>query len=194
MNKDLYLSPSLVTFEDFSDLLGTVDDYIDAHTKAIAKYEDRLGVVLRGAGGSDARKGMTGFDDSEPGNSQNEGETQAKSDRRRRPSADGREEGWLVLEADETNLKVATGSASSTAQKQTEALFKIIESLKARLASLEKVRKLISNLPAQGFKPNQRIVVMFRDGVPRQIIPSYEVSKAVKKFRYSEQFDIQVLA
>jgi hypothetical protein len=191
MNKDLYLSPSLVTFDTFNDLLGEVDDQIDAHKDAIAKYEDKLGVMLRGSG-SEGKKGMTAFDqETTIGNAMDEEDSQ---NRRRRSSSEDGEEGWLVLETDDANLKVASGSTSSTRGKQTEALFKIIESLKARLVSLQKVRKLISELPGQGFNPNQKIVVMFRDGIPRQIIPSYEVSKAVKKFRYSEQFDIQVLS
>lgn len=183
MNKDLYLSPSLVTFADFSNLLGEVDNHIDAHKIAIAKYEDMLGVLLRGSG-PDTKRGMTAFDQDTAMASAME-EEDARNN--------GSEEGWLILETEETNLKVATGSASSTRGKQTEALFKIIESLKARLVSLQKVRKLISELPGQGFNPNQKIVVMFRDGIPRQIIPSYESSKAAKKFKYSEQFDIQVL-
>ncbi len=192
MNKELYLSPSLATFEDLSDLLGAVDDYIDEHAAAIAKYEDRLGVVLRGTGGgSEAEQGAAELETGEEGEAD---PPERAADRRRRAPSDGSEKGWLLLEADETNLKVATGGANSTAEKQTAALFKVIESLKARLVSLEKVRKLISELPAQGFKTNQKIVVMFRDGVPRQIIPSFEVSKAYKKFRYSEQFDIQVLS
>jgi hypothetical protein len=122
-------------------------------------------------------------------------EAQPAQKRRRSPSSEGGgEQGWLALEADETSIRVASGSASSTNGKQIEALFKIIESLKAKLSSLQVSRKLISELPSQGFSQDQRIVVMFRDGLPRQIIPSYEVAQVVKKFRYSEQFDIQVLA
>jgi hypothetical protein len=193
MNKDLYLSPSLVAFQDLSELLSTVDEYIEAHSAAIANYEDRLGVVLRGAS-SETRQGSRPFEQAEvPIDLQNGGDPQPKMDKRKRPSSEGREEGWLVLEADETNLKVATGNSSSTAQKQTEALFKIIESLKARLASLDKARKLISSLPGQGFKPNQKIAVMFRDGIPRQIIPMNEIARPKRKFKYSEVFDIQVL-
>jgi hypothetical protein len=190
MHKDLCQSPSLITFEDFSSLLSEIDELIDAHKDSIAKYEDKLGVLLRGAG-SQARKGMTAFnqEDSEVGASFEE-------DNLREGGGGGGEsqQGWLVLEDEETNIKVATGSQNSARGKQTEALFKIIESLKARLVSLQKVRKLISNLPAKGFNPNQKIVVMFREGVPKQIIPSYEASKPVRKFKYSEQFDIHVLA
>jgi hypothetical protein len=186
MNKDLYLSPSLVKFEDFSSLLSEVDDLIDIHKDSIARYEDKLGVMLRGVG-SENKRGMSAFDqDSEAGSSVDEEDVPVRGA--------GSEQGWLVLENEETNLKVATGSANSARGKQTEALFKIIESLKARLVSLQKVRKLISELPGKGFNPNQKIVVMFREGIPRQIIPSYEASKALKKFKYSEQFDIQVLA
>ncbi len=187
MNKDLYLSPSLVTFEHFSSLLEEVDDLLDAHNNTIARYEDRLGVLLRGSG-SQAKKGMTAFDqDATAESPMDEQGVQNKGKQ-------GAEQGWLVVEEEETSLKVATGSAAATRGKQTEALFKVIESLKARLVSLQKVRKIISELPSQGFNPNQKIVVMFRDGIPRQIIPSYETSKAMKKFKYSEEFDIQVLA
>lgn len=196
MNSDLLLSPSLVSFEDFSELMETVDESIQIHTKAIAKYEDKLGVLLRGSG--ESKQGMNFDRGSQTPNldNGNGGESQQpKSDKKRRASsADQSDLGWLVLEAEETSVKVATGSVASTTGKQVEALFKIIESLKAKLASLERVRKLISDLPAQGFKPNQSIVVMFRDGIPRQIIPSNEAARAYKKFRYSEQFDAQVLA
>jgi hypothetical protein len=185
MNKDLYLSPSLVTFEDFSSLLEEVDDLIDNHNKAIAKYEDKLGVLLRGVG-TQTKRGMTAFD-------QDENMAGVEEEDSRGGKGSG-EEGWLVLESDDSNLKVATGSANSARRKQTEALFKIIESLKARLVSIQKARKLISGLPSQGFNPNQKIVVMFRDGIPRQIIPSYESTKAMRKFKYSEVFDIQALA
>jgi hypothetical protein len=184
MNKDLYLSPSLVTFEDFRSLLDEVDDLIDAHKDSIAKYEDRLGVLLRGVG-SKAKSGMSAFDqDSEMTSSFEEEEGRGTAS----------QQGWLVLEDEDTNLKIATGSANAAKGKQTEALFKIIESLKARLASMQKVRKLVGDLPAKGFNPNQKIVVLFREGIPKQIIPSYEVSRAVRKFKYAEQFDIQVLA
>lgn len=195
MNKDLLLSPSLVSFQDFSELMETVDESIQTHSKAIAKYEDRLGVLLRGSGG-ESKQGLN-FDQSQIPNMDNDSgvEIQPKSDKKRKASSsDGSELGWLVLESEETSVKVATGSVASITGKQVEALFKIIESLKAKLASLERVRKLISDLPAQGFKPNQSIVVMFRDGIPRQIIPSNEAARAYKKFRYSEQFDTQVLA
>jgi hypothetical protein len=197
MNTDLLLSPSLISFEDFSELMETVDESIQIHTKAIAKYEDKLGVLLRGTG--DSKQGMNFDHGSQMPSLENTNGgdiQQPKSDKKRRASSsDGSEAGWLVLEAEETSVKVATGGVASTSGKQVEALFKIIESLKAKLASLERVRKLISDLPAQGFKPNQNIVVMFRDGIPRQIIPSNEAAaRAYKKFRYSEQFDAQVLA
>ena len=196
MNKELYVSPALVTFENFSELLETLDEYIDAHSKTIARYEDKLGVLLRSANGGDSKQGMMRFDQEDSTanveNSQAQ-EVQPSQKRRRSPSSEGGEQGWLVLEADETSIRVASGSASSTNGKQIEALFKIIESLKAKLASLQVSRKLVSDLPSQGFSQDQKIVVMFRDGLPRQIIPSYEVTRVVKKFRYSEQFDIQVL-
>jgi hypothetical protein len=198
MNTDLLLSPSLVSFEDLSGLIETVDESIQLHSKAIAKYEDRLGVLLRGSG--DSNHGINFDHDAKMpsvDNGSDEEIQQPKSDRKRRggaSSANAGETGWLVLEAEETSVKVATGSLASTSGKQVESLFKIIESLKAKLASLERIRKLISELPGQGFRANQSIVVMFRDGIPRQIIPANEVARAYKKFRYSEQFDVQVLA
>ena len=195
MKQDLYLSPSLTSFEDLSELLGTIDDLVDTYRQEIAKYEDKLGQILRGTGGGEARQNLMRFD-SETGSQElrNPEDVQVRLDRRRRTSSDGREEGWLVLDAEETNLRVATGGANSAAGKQSEALFKVIESLKAKLASLEKVQRLIGSLPSQGFKPNQKILVLFRDGIPKQIIPANEASKTYKKFKYSEQFDIQVLA
>lgn len=207
MKEDFFLSPALVTFEDFAEFLTALDQLIDSHSKAIAKYEDKLGVLLRGSE-AESRGGMH-FDQQQQDHLslsnvdsaqqqpdpvvQGRGESNAKK-KKGSPSQDASEQGWLVLEAEETSVKVASGNAASVTGKHVEALFKVIESLKAKLASLERIRKLVSDLPAQGFKANQRIIVMVRDGLPRQIIPSYEVVRAQKKFAYSEEFDIQALA
>lgn len=193
INKDFFLSPSLVTFEDFNEVIAAVDQLIDSHSKAIAKYEDSLGVLLRGSEG-DSRSGMHFDQDMALSKLDIGQENQGKNEKKKKSSPDAGEQGWLILESEETSVKVASGNVTSVTGKHVEALFKVIESLKAKLASLERIRKLISDLPAQGFKPNQRIIVMMRDGLPRQIIPSYEAVKAQKKFVFSEQFDIQVLA
>ena len=101
------------------------------------------------------------------------------------------EHGWYLLESEEFTIKVANSISLPAAESSQ--LFKIVDALKARVASLEAARVLLGELPSQGFRPDQRYIVMFKDGLPKQVIPTNESYQQQRKFRYSEHFELNVL-
>jgi len=73
-------------------------------------------------------------------------------------------------------------------------LFKVIEALKSKVPVLEAARKLLSELPSQGFDATSRFRVVFKDGLPRYVLPTAEARGTQhKKFWYAETFRIAVL-
>lgn len=193
MNKELFLSQALIKFENLGELVETLDEYIELHTAAIAKYGDKLGGLLRAPGSNTKSHYESEYQkDEQSSQSFEQSPVNGRKDGKRRENMDS--EGWLVLEADDYALKLASGNASSLSAKQSASMFKIVESLKERVALLQAAQKVINTLPAEGFKQDQAFVAVFRDGVPRQIIPTFEESTQKRKFRYSENFEIRVLA
>ena len=181
------LSQSLIKFENLNELIQTLEDYIEMHNSAIARYGDTLGGLLRSP--SSNRKVL--FDQGSDQELVQQPPVNARNSKKRQDNLDG--EGWLVLEAEDYVLKLASGNAASISSKQSATMFKIVEALKAKVVLLQSAQKVISSLPAEGFKPDQAFVTFFRDGVPRQIIPIDEPVIQKRRFRYSEGFQIRVL-
>jgi hypothetical protein len=198
MSRDLQLSPSMITFENLDDLLGAIDDSIDVHKRAIERYSDVLGGILRATLGqgpvqeihdeprapSEGQHGRFGlFKSSQPpaGNAK-------KGPKERQDPANA---GWSVIESGDFSLKIATGALSSVNSKRTESLFKIVEALKSKLTMLEIARKSLSELPSRGLRANQIIFVVFKDGIPKQIIPSNESASSRNKFAFQSDFEVE---
>jgi len=201
MRDELILAHSVMAFENLNEVLAVLDQSIDIHSKLIKRYEDRLGVLLRQARESSdprlknagAQIPMPGMGDTDSriitGNSDKK-----KQDKKRGEQQGGEEKGWIVLESEDHSLKLATGSEALIASNEISLLFKIIEALKAKLPPLESSRKLLSDLPSQGFRADQRLRIVFKDGLPKYVLPTSEPqAQNQKKFWYQESFRIAVL-
>ena len=200
MREELILAHSVMAFENLNEVLVVLDQSIETHSKLIKRYEDRLGVLLRlaresndprlkSAGSQIPMPGMGGGDMEPRGGGSND---KKKQDKKREQGNE--EKGWIVLESEEHSLKLATGSEALIASNEISILFKIIETLKSKLPALESSRKLLSDLPAQGFRTDQRLRVVFKDGLPRYVLPTTEAKvENQKKFWYQESFRIAVL-
>jgi hypothetical protein len=204
MSRDLQLSPSMVTFDDLDDLLGAIDDSIDVHKRAIERYSNILGGVLRttlgessvqeiqeesrapsSADGSHGGSGRFGLFKSQPSGGNVKKVAKDKQDQ---ASA-----GWTIVETEDFALKIATGTSAQVNSKRTESLFKIVEALKSKLTMLEIARKSLSELPSRGLRANQIIFVVFKDGIPKQIIPSNESASSRNKFAFQADFDVETM-
>jgi len=189
MRKELGLSPAILTFENLDELLFTMDEYIAFHKQMLEKYGDRLGVLLRNDGSAD-----DSFQSSRLQIESQEMEQilDKRKEGKRRDS--GEDVGWISFESEEYALKVAkTGQNAPSSVKEISALFKIIESLKSKIGILEVARRFLDELPSKGFAAEQKFLVVFRDGIPRQVIPTNESHLQRRKFRYSEEFEVEIL-
>ncbi|MHB8567132.1 MAG: hypothetical protein ACYC7D_11445 [Nitrososphaerales archaeon] len=189
MRKELALSYSMISFESLDELLSTIDDYIDLHSKMAERYGDRLGYLLRRSGGSASDALQTSFQAELQEESKKPGLMGGKKDRK----GEEHESGWIVIGGEEFSIRVASGVGSSASSNEVSVLFKIVEQLKARTASLKVAQKLLGDLPTQGFRADQRLLVVFKDGIPKQVIPTNEISAQQRKFRYADQFRMTIL-
>ena len=197
MRDELTLTNSIIGFENLNEVLAVLDQSIDIHSMMIKRYEDRLGVLLRQARESnDPRLKSVGSQIPMPGMSDGyidpkSNDKKKKDDKKRDP---GEEKGWIALESEDHSLKLATGSEAQIAANEISILFKITEALKSKLPALEASRKLLSDLPSQGFRADQRLRVVFKDGLPKYVLPTTEPNaQNQKKFWYQESFRIAVL-
>lgn len=184
----------MISFESLEDLLGTIDEYIELHTKTSERYGDRLGNLLRSTGGAgeDSMQTAAQIDsDSDPRKSN--GFMGGRKDKRQGDSGRQDESGWVSLGTEEYSVKVASGLGNSVTSSEVSVLFKIVEQLKMKLAGLQSARKILADLPSQGFRADQRLLVVFKDGLPRQVIPTNEISAQQKRFKYADQFRATVL-
>jgi hypothetical protein len=197
MREELILSNSIVAFENLNEVLLALDQLIEVHSKMIKRYEERLGILLRQARESnDPRLKSVGSQIPMPGMSDGYIDPKSidkkkKDDKKREP---GEEKGWILLESEDHALKLATGSEAQIAANEISILFKVTEALKSKLPSLESASKLLSDLPSQGFRADQRLRVVFKDGLPKYVLPTTEPkAQNQKKFWYQESFRIAVL-
>lgn len=194
MRKELALSYSLISFESLEELLVTLDEYMELHDKASEKYGDRLGNLLRRNGvAEDSLQTAAQIESPEPEQKKSSGFMGGRKDKKSDDRKISDERGWISIGGEEFSIKVASGFGSSTSANEVSVLFKIVEQLKSKTAALQQARKLLADLPTQGFRADQRLLVVFKDGLPRQVIPTNEISAQQKRFRYSEQFRATVL-
>jgi hypothetical protein len=195
MRDELFLAHSVMSFENLNEVLAVLDQSIEIHSKLIKRYEDRLGVLLRRAKEStDPRLKSVGNQMPMPGMGMGESDENGNKKKQDKKRDQGEEKGWISLQTEDHSLKLATGSESLIASNEISILFKIIEALKAKLPPLESSRKLLSDLPSQGFRGDQRLRVVFKDGLPKYVLPTSEPqAQNQKKFWYQESFRIAVL-
>jgi hypothetical protein len=197
--RDIQLSPSMITFTNLDELLRAIDESIDQHMRAIERYSDLLGGMLRETIGNGP---VNYHGDSKPRQEQKKGgggfgqifsKQQPPNDNKKMPKGKLEEEqkGWSILEAEDFSLKIATGQASQVNSKRTESLFKIVEALKAKVAQLQTAKKFLEELPSRGLRPNQIMYVVFKDGIPKQILPSNESRDERGKFTFEASFAIE---
>lgn len=189
MREELSVAHSIIPFDNLGDLLYELDDSIETYSRLTKRYEDRLGILLRQAKESnDPRLQAVSAEISS--NQESDGDKNKKKDKKR--EVDDR--GWIVMESGDHTIRLANGSDSQLLANEVSLLFKVIETLKSKLIALESARKMISEMTSQGFKSERRLRVVFKDGLPRYLIPvSESTSQQQKKFKYGEQFRLAVL-
>jgi len=174
--QDIALRQSIVVFEDLTDLLSSMDEYIAHHKYSIQTYGERLGTLLRSQQTSS-------------GNDKNK-----KQDNKKRPQED--RDSWITFKLDgseEAILRIANTRVISPASAESAALFRIIENLKERLKALESARDILDKLPVRGISRDQKFIVVFGEGLPRQVIPTNELKASQSRFRYLEDFELKTL-
>ena len=189
MREELSLAHSIISFENLAELLEELDQYIEINAKLTKRYVDRLGYLLRVAKDSADPRLMSVSQDLGMLDSESENQRKKKNDKKKAPE----EKGWISLEDGEHIVRVATGSDAQLVSNEISILFKVVETLKSRIAGLNSSRRLFSNLPSRGFDTTHKLRVGFKDGLPRYLLPSSEASVQRNKFRYSESFSISVL-
>lgn len=191
MREELSLAQSVISFDNITELLAELDRSVETYSKMMKRYEDRLGSLLRVAKDStDPKLRSVSADQNAILGSDSDQQNKKKKDDKKR---DVEDKGWIVLESGDVTIRLANGSETQLISNEISLLFKVIEALKAKIVTIQASRKLISELTAQGFKSDRRLKAVFKDGLPRYLIPSTEASVQQRKFRYGEQFRLAVL-
>ncbi len=188
----------MVTFENLDDLLSAIDESIEIHTRAIERYSDLLGGILRETLGNGPSQQYQESNQKPPEQKKNSGgfgflKSQPSGDNKKvaRSKLEEEQKGWTVLDYQDFSLKIATGQPAQVTAKRTESLFKIVEALKSKVASLQTARKFLAELPSRGLRSNQMLSVVFKDGIPRQILPSLESRDKRARFAFVTEFAIE---
>ena len=182
LRTELGLSHSVLVFKNLNDLLATLDEYAELHSHAVANYDDRLGHLLRDQG----IKGENLSALKEPLEPEDQKKDKKQKGDKKKESE---ERGWFTLGSDEFAIKIGNSSLLA-ASNEISSLFRVVELLKAKIVMINSARKILSELPSKGFRGDQKLRVVFRDGLPKQIIPTNEMEDQQAKFRYEEQFQI----
>ena len=189
MREEFGVAHSIISFDNLDDLLSEMDESIETYSRLTKRYEDRLGILLRQAKESGDPKLQAVS--AELASAQGESEDKNKKKEKKRDAEEG---GWLVMESGGHIIRLANGSDSQLLANEVSLLFKVIETLKSKIVALEASRKLMTEMTSQGFKSDRRLRVVFKDGLPRYLIPVSESSaQQQNKFRYAEQFRLAVL-
>jgi hypothetical protein len=192
LREELSVAHSIITFDSLGDLLSELDESIETYSRLTKRYEDRLGILLRQAKESSDPKLQAVSAELSP-SGQGESDQQDKN-KRKDKKRDVEEGGWIVMEAGDYTIRLANGSDAQLLANEVSLLFKVIETLKSKVIGLESSRKMISEMTSQGFKSDRRLRVVFKDGLPKYMIPISESStQQLKKFKYGEQFRLAVL-
>ncbi len=193
MREELSVAHSIISFDNLADLLSELDYSIETYSKLTKRYADRLGILLRQAKDSGDPRLRTASAEAGSSSGQSDSDQQQKK-KKDDKSRDVEEKGWIVMESGDNTIRIANGSDAQFTSNEISLLFKVIETLKARMVGLESSRKTLSELTSQGFKSDRRLKVVFKDGLPKYVIPSAELStQQHKKFKYGEQFRLAVL-
>jgi hypothetical protein len=192
----MWVSPSVVAFDNLSDVLLTLEDYANIHNEAIGRYRERLGLLLRQREGGNTQ-GSSDFTLSSDQllGAELAAQGKNKKDPKKKEKDLDDQQGWLVFEASDYALKVASnqGNAAQTASLEISVLFKMVETLNAKVMNLKTAAKMISELPSHGIRADQKFLVIFRDGIPRQVVPTNESGSNQPKFRFQEVFELEPL-
>ncbi|MDG6904424.1 MAG: hypothetical protein JRN20_01410 [Nitrososphaerota archaeon] len=190
MREEFSIAHSVIPFDNIGVLLSEIDELTETYSKLKKRYEDRLGILLRQAKeSSDPKLQAVSAEIVLPG----QGEPDQDKGKKKEKKRDVEERGWVVLQAGDISIRLANGSDAQILAGEVSLLFKVIETLKSKIMALESCRKLISEMSSQGFKSDRRIQVVFKDGLPKYLIPAESAAQAQKRFKYSEQFRLAVL-
>lgn len=191
MREELSVAHSIIPFDNIDNLLSEIDELTETYSRLTKRYEDRLGILLRQAKeSSDPKLQAVSTEMSPPGQGESDQDRGKKKEKKR----DVEERGWIVLQAGDVNIRLANGSDAQILAGEVSLLFKVIETLKSKIIALESCRKMISEMSSQGFKSDRRLRVIFKDGLPKYLIPASEAAIQVqKRFKYTEQFRLAVL-
>jgi hypothetical protein len=164
-------------------MLAAMDSYIAKHKSALQAYGDRLGILLRSQGSTSVASSPA-----------NESLFRKQDNKQRKGTED--KEGWMAFRLDgseEAILRIANSTILSPTSAESAALFRATEILKERLKALESARDVIEKLPSRGLQKDQKFIVVFGEGLPRQIIPTNEKEASQTAFHYSDDFVLSTL-
>jgi len=180
------LDQSLIAFEDLNELLKSIDEFIELHEEALQRYGDRLGSLLRTTG-----KGEAGAQSISGGALQQQSIGKESSGQKKKALSE--KEPWTVFKLDSegmVTLRVSNPANLSPLSAENALLFRIIDALKVKLSNLQTARAAISDLPSLGYRANQRFLVAFADGLPKQVIPTEQSYSGSGRFKFAEEFVI----
>jgi hypothetical protein len=175
MKKELFITPSIVTFDSLDELIATVEEARELYRSAIDRYGDTLGGILRSPPPGTMSSPIPPLNNEEGGGKKGKG-----------GSGGGKMSGgWMEIQ----ELSIALNNPVAA---HSQLLFKAAEELKIRLAKLDMIRKTLSEFPSRGYGSGYAYIVYFFEGIPENIvlIPS---NKQTSRFRFATQFATQTL-
>jgi hypothetical protein len=163
LKKELFITPSILTFDSLDELVATIEEARELYRSAIDRYGDTLGGILRSPPPGTMSSPIPPLS------------TEKKGKGEKKMSG-----GWTEM----GDLSLAINSPVAA---HSQLLFKAAEELKMRLAKLDAVRKTLSEFPSRGYGSGYAYIVYFFEGIPENIVlvPS---NKVMSKFRFATQF------
>ncbi len=148
------LASGLVKFYSRDELKHFLKSLVDGYTSQAEQYGDRLGSILRGAGGNSAQNPTKG-DDSSEGKAKTQGGQEEK--------VKVMTKGWIKMGTLLVNIKdPRTG--------MTEVLFQLHEEAKSRLAKATAALKSFEELSSTTMPEDASYSLQLRNGVPERIV------------------------
>ncbi len=156
------LASGLVKFYSRDELKRFLKSLVDGYASQAEQHGDRLGAILRGAGGNSAQNLMKG---------ENPSEGEAKTPKGQEEKVKAKSKGWIrmgTLLVNVTNPK--TG--------MTEVLFQLHEEAKSRLAKATAALKSFEELSSTTMPEDASFSLQLRNGVPEKIVVGPQERKA----------------
>ena len=155
------LASGLVKFYSRDELKRYLKNLVDGYTAQAEQYGDKLGSILRGAGGNSAQNPSKGETPSEDKPKKKGQEEKVKA----------RSKGWIKMGTLLVNV-------SDPKTGMTEVLFQLHEEAKSRLAKSTSALKSFEELSSTTMPEDASYSLQLRNGVPERIVVGPQERKA----------------